>query len=94
MESVIPLLVGLVAGCLSTYSLVPQVLKCWRTGETAAISKRMFTVRAIGLVLWNIYGYAAGNLPVVVFSTLSLMLSVLILVLKARHTRRARLAEA
>ncbi|WP_207478081.1 SemiSWEET family sugar transporter [Arenibaculum pallidiluteum] len=62
MESVVPMLIGLIAGCLSTYSFVPQVVKCWRTGETAAISLRMFAVRTFGLLLWTGYGLAVGSL--------------------------------
>ena len=63
----LPTLVGLLAGCLSTSSLVPQVLKCWREGLTEAVSKKMFATRAFGLVLWCVYGFFAGSLPVVIF---------------------------
>ena len=77
----LPTLVGLVAGCMSSWSLVPQLLKCWREGLTEAVSKRMFAARAFGLVLWGIYGYFAGSLPVVIFSSINLVLSIAILVL-------------
>jgi PQ loop repeat len=49
--------IGLVAGCLSSWSLVPQLLKCWRDGLTEAVSKKMFATRAFGLVLWVVYGF-------------------------------------
>ncbi len=68
MEVMLPTLVGLAAGCIGTYSFVPQVLKCWRTGDTGAISLRMFAVRSFGLLLWTIYGFAVGSLPVLVFT--------------------------
>lgn len=83
----LPVLVGLVAGCLSTYSLVPQVLKCWRLGDTEAVSFRMFAVRCIGTVLWAVYGFFAGSLPVLVFSAIGLVLSGTIVVLKKRAER-------
>jgi MtN3 and saliva related transmembrane protein len=89
MSDWLPLAAGLVAGCLSTYSLVPQVLKIWREGDAEAVSKRMFAVRAFGLALWAVYGYVAGSLPITIFSSLSLLLSAAILVLKARAARRA-----
>jgi uncharacterized protein with PQ loop repeat len=44
----------------------------------------MFAVRALGLVLWCVYGYFAGSLPVVIFSSLNLVLSIAILVLTVR----------
>ena len=89
MSDWLPLAAGLVAGCLSTYSLVPQVLKIWREGDAEAVSKRMFAVRAFGLALWAVYGYVAGSLPITIFSSLSLFLSAAILVLKMRAARRA-----
>lgn len=89
MLASLPTLVGLIAGCLSTYSFVPQVWKCWRTGDTAAISLRMFAVRAFGLLLWTIYGFAVGSLPVLIFSALSLVLSSIILALKVRGSPAA-----
>ncbi len=82
--------VGLVAGALSTSSLVPQVLKCWREGLTEAVSKRMFATRALGQVLWCVYGFFAGSLPVMIFSTLIFTLSLTILILTIRNTQEAR----
>ena len=73
LSTSLPTVVGLIAGCLSSWGLVPQVLKCWREGLTEAVSKKMFATRAFGLVLWCIYGYFAGSLPVVIFSSLNLV---------------------
>ncbi len=94
MDLSLATLIGFAAGTLATGAYLPQVWKCWRTGGAAAISKRMFTLRAVGLVLWCAYGFGADNLPIMVFSTLSLGLSLTILTLKARHTRRVRRAGA
>ena len=89
MDVSLSTLIGSAAGCIGLYSFVPQVVKCCRTGDVAAISLRMFAVRTFGLLLWTIYGYALGSLPVLVFSALGLVLSSVILVLKVRgsHTQ-------
>jgi MtN3 and saliva related transmembrane protein len=87
MQATLPVLVGFAAGCIGLYSFVPQVLKCCRTGDTAAISLRMFAVRTFGLLLWTVYGFAVGSLPILVFSALGLVLSSVILVLKVRGSR-------
>ena len=47
----------------------------------------MFTTRAFGLVLWCVYGFFAASLPVVIFSTVNLCLSITILVLTIRNSR-------
>jgi MtN3 and saliva related transmembrane protein len=82
-------IIGLIAGCLSSWSLVPQLLKCWQEGLTEAVSKKMFATRAFGLVLWCIYGFFAGSLPVLIFSALNLVLSTTILVLTIRNSQSA-----
>ena len=75
----LPTIIGLIAGGLSSWSLVTQLLKCWREGLAEAVSKKMFATRAVGLVLWCIYGYFAGSVPVVILSSLNLVLSITIL---------------
>src|SRR5919107_2360183 len=87
MDVSLSTLIGSTAGCIGLYSFVPQVVKCCRTGDVAAISLRMFAVRIFGLLLWTIYGFALGSLPILVFSALGLLLSVVILVLKVRGSR-------
>jgi len=82
----LPTIIGLIAGGLSSWSLVPQILKRWREGLAEAVSKKMFATRAVGLVLWCIYGYFAGSVPVVIFSSLNLVLSITILVLTIRNS--------
>jgi MtN3 and saliva related transmembrane protein len=93
MEVMLPTLVGLAAGCIGTYSFVPQVLKCWRTGETGAISLRMFAARTFGALLWTLYGFAIWSVPVLIFSAVGLLLCSTILVLKVRGNRNV-IAEA
>ena len=94
MEVSLSTLVGTAAGCIGLYSLVPQVMKCCRTGDVAAISLRMFAVRIFGLMLWTVYGFALGSLPVLVFSALGLILSSVILVLKVRGARSQSMEES
>ena len=84
--------VGTAAGICSTSSFVPQVLKAWREGDTAAISKRMYVITVTAFSLWIVYGAMIESLPIVVFNTASLVLSTMILVLKMR--RRGTVAVA
>ncbi len=83
--------IGTVAGILSTTSFVPQVLKAWREG-TDSISQRMYMVTVSAFTLWTIYGFVIESWPVVVFNALSLMLSgtILFLKLRGRAPQRAR----
>jgi len=95
MQSWLPTIVGMIAGCLSTAAFVPQVLKIRREGDTRAISTRMYVLRDLGFVLWLAYGLALRSTPLIVFNILSLLLGGTILVLKLRgRAREARVAAA
>src|ERR687890_1812728 len=93
MDVSLSTLIGFAAGCIGLYSFVPQVVKCCRSGDVAAISLRMFAVRTFGLLLWTLYSFALGSLPVLIFSALGLVLSSVILVLKVRGSRARRAGE-
>ncbi|QJE72895.1 SemiSWEET transporter [Aerophototrophica crusticola] len=88
--SFMPTAVGIVAGLFSTYSFVPQLLKVWRQGDCEAISKRMYLVTVTAFSLWITYGVLIDSLPVMLFNSLSLLLSGSILLMKLRHDRRAK----
>ena len=94
MSDWLPTILGTVAGLLSTASFAPQVLKAWRERDTAAISKRMYMVTVTAFVLWSIYGFLLGSVPLIVFNLLSLAMSATILVLKIRNDRRDAKAPA
>ena len=85
------MILGMVAGLLTTGSFVPQVIKAWREGKTEAISKRMYLVTVSAFSLWIVYGFMLGSLPLIVFNSLSLILSGTILVLKLRQPSRREL---
>lgn len=78
-------LIGTVAGICSTSSFVPQVLKAWREGDTAAISKRMYVITVTAFSLWIVYGIMIKSMPIIVFNVASLILSTTILILKVRR---------
>ncbi|MCB5174308.1 MULTISPECIES: SemiSWEET family sugar transporter [Microvirga] len=94
MNEWLPTILGTTAGLLSTSSFAPQVLKAWRERDTAAISKRMYIVTVTAFVLWTIYGFLLGSLPLIVFNLLSLGMSATILVLKIRNDRQGARAAA
>jgi MtN3 and saliva related transmembrane protein len=75
---------GFVAGTCTTFSLVPQVLKAWRSADREAISKRTYLVATAAYALWIVHGVMIGSMPIIVFNTLALLLGAAILILKLR----------
>jgi MtN3 and saliva related transmembrane protein len=75
---------GFVAGACTTFSLVPQVLKAWRSADREAISKRTYVVSTAAYALWTLHGVMIGSIPIIVFNTLALLFGATILILKLR----------
>ena len=78
-------ILGLVAGTLTTLSFLPQLLKAWKSRSTHDISIGMFSLLAVGITLWIVYGVVTSDLPVVVANAVSLVFVGLILTLKLRY---------
>jgi MtN3 and saliva related transmembrane protein len=53
---------GLIAGTLTTFAFIPQVVQTWRTRSTSDISLPMFVLLSTGLLLWFVYGIAIVSL--------------------------------
>ncbi len=77
-------IIGILAGTLTTTSLVPQVVKAWKTRHTRDVSMFMFLMLFTGVGLWLIYGLAIGDLPVILANTVTIVLVVTMIVLKLR----------
>jgi MtN3 and saliva related transmembrane protein len=78
-------ILGLVAGTLTTISFLPQLLKAWKSRSTHDISIGMFSMLAVGITLWIVYGVVTSDLPVVVANSVTLVFVGLILALKLRY---------
>ena len=84
MESWTVAALGTVAGLCTTGSFLPQVVKAWRTGETGAISTRMYVIILVAFALWLGYGLLIGSMPMIVFNVLNIVLSGIVLWLKLK----------
>jgi MtN3 and saliva related transmembrane protein len=76
---------GLVAGTLTTLSFLPQLLKAWKSRSTHDISIGMFSMLAVGVLLWLIYGLVTADIPVIAANAITLVFVALILALKLRY---------
>jgi MtN3 and saliva related transmembrane protein len=78
-------LLGYLAGALTTFALLPQVLHTLKTRSTEDISLSMWTMFCIGITLWLVYGVMVRSGPVILTNVVSLVLAGTVLVLKIRH---------
>ncbi|HXX54903.1 MAG TPA: SemiSWEET transporter [Methanoregula sp.] len=77
-------IIGSVAGTLTTASFVPQVIRSWRLRETRDISLAMLLLFAIGVILWTVYGAWIGSFPIIAANVITLALILFLLWMKIR----------
>lgn len=78
-------LLGYFAGALVVGSLIPQVVKSWRTKSTRDISVWRYIVYVAGLVLWVTYALIIHNGPVAITNGIGLVLALVVLSLKMKY---------
>ena len=86
------IVIGLVAGLITTMGYVPQVIKGYRSGRMEDVSILMPLVLIIGMSLWLIYGIILGDIPIILWNAVSVILNSGMVVLKIRYERRRRKA--
>jgi MtN3 and saliva related transmembrane protein len=78
-------IIGLVAALFTTISLLPQLIKVYKTKSTKDISTGMFALFGSGVLLWFIYGVFLSNLPIIIANSLAFIQALVILFFKARY---------
>jgi MtN3 and saliva related transmembrane protein len=78
------LIVGYLASFCSVSSFVPQAWKVVKTGDTAAISARMYTLTVTGFALWTAFGVMRDEWPIILTNAVCFVFSGFILFRKIR----------
>ena len=78
-------ILGYIAGTLVVISLLPQVIKSWKTKSTKDISLSRYIIYVIALILWIIYAVIIQNGPVAIMNAGGLLLALSILFLKIKY---------
>lgn len=76
------IILGLIAGALTTGCWLPQLFKSWRTRSTKDFSWLYLAVFGTGILLWLIYGAIKGDLAITVTNSLTLTLTLAVVGLK------------
>ena len=78
-------IIGYLAGTLTTISFVPQVLRAWKLKETRDLSLAMLLLFAAGILLWTLYGIWMASLPIIAANVMTFMLLLILIWLKIRY---------
>ena len=78
-------IIGFIAGTLVAISMLPQVIKSWRTKSTRDIALSWNLINLGGQILWIYYGFLIGSLSLVIMSSITLVMNISLIVLKLKH---------
>ncbi len=81
------LILGVLAGFLTTIGFVPQIIKGYRTKRMEDVSLLMPMVLGAGMLLWLLYGISLENLPIVIWNAIAFALNMGVVGLKLRYSR-------
>jgi MtN3 and saliva related transmembrane protein len=82
--------IGLLAGLFTTFSVVPQIIKIFKTKSARDISLVFNIMFVSGGLLWLTYGILDKLLPIILWNVLGVSFNVIMLVGKLYYSRNER----
>jgi MtN3 and saliva related transmembrane protein len=79
---------GFLAGILTTFSFLPQVIKTWQTKRADDFNLAFMLMFTVGLIFWNIYGIMLGEWPIILANSVTLVLNFVLLGMKLRYMNK------
>jgi len=78
-------LIGYAAGFLVLISIIPQILKSWKTKSTKDLSLPRYMIYVLGVILWLVYEILLLNGPMILINSINLFLASTMVFLKIRY---------
>lgn len=78
-------LIGYLAGTLTTVSFLPQVIRSYKTRSTHDISFKMLLLFGAGMLLWTIYGILVNSMPIIAANVITFALVVVLMAMKVKY---------
>jgi len=77
--------IGSVGATLTTVSMIPQIVKIWKTKHTEDISLFYFLILATGIALWCVYGLLLNEPPIYTANIISLFFCLIVIGFKIKY---------
>ncbi len=77
--------IGLFAGLLTTFALVPQIIRVYKLKHAQDISLIYNTMMLTGVLTWLIYGIMQGLVSLIVWNTIGVLLNGWLLLAKFKY---------
>lgn len=81
-------LLGIVAGVLTSISMIPQLIKVIREKNVEDISLLMLLILISGLSLWVWYGFVKDELPIILSNLFAVLVNISLLVCYMMYNKK------
>ena len=78
--------VGVGAGILTAFSMLPQLIKVIKEKKAEEISITMVIVLIAGLSLWVAYGVLKEDWPLIITNSFSVLVNILLLIFRLKYS--------
>lgn len=82
--------IGLVAGILTTTSLLPQLIKTIKTRSAGDLSLIMLLLFWTGVVFWLTYGFLVNEWPIIAANSITLVIVSVLVICKILFRNRGK----
>lgn len=76
---------GLIAGALTTSGYIPQIVKGYRTKKMHDVSIMMISILCIGMFLWIVYGYVVNDLALLISNIIGTTFLAILVMMKFHY---------
>lgn len=73
---------GYIAGFLTTFANIPQIIKAWKTKSVKDLSIIMYIMSSSGVFMWMAYGYLKGADSLFFWNIVTLCMTSTLLIMK------------
>jgi MtN3 and saliva related transmembrane protein len=80
--------VGIVAGLLTSISMLPQLIKIIKEKKAKEISLLMLSVLTTGNILWAVYGFLRDDWPIIITNFISITINSITAFYRIRYKDR------
>ncbi len=81
--------VGIIAGILTSFSMLPQLIKMIKEKEVDDVSIPMLLVLFTGISLWVVYGYLQNDLPVLITNSFSVLVNLITIIFRFKYKKNS-----
>ena len=78
---------GLIAGALVSFSMIPQLIRVFKLKSAHEISALFTTMLLLGIICWLAYGIYLKLTPIILWNAIGATLVALLLYAKLRYSR-------